>query len=401
MFGKIHIYILLAVLHCSIAIPAAAQPTRTISGVFDYDKACQVMKAINSERQDKGLVPLKMEAALTNAAMLRAAEFAYHIEVEQARHFLPGYDERPNKDDNLTLIGEQRHTTQPKFEYVFLYMEHDLYTPYAYGGFDRIPKYLKDKDKSDAFFSNKMQSIGCGAFISPEGFYYWVIFLLPDKGTAGEFPNGQWSAEVSIGTNRGEQTRTLTQVKSDTDLTPTCVEISGNFNFNKAIEVVEITNKERVANGLKPCVMDSVLMELAMIRAAEIKALGRLSHICPNGVRGEEIIDVHWDDVWGIHARENLGWGYDGLPSTLVERWMHSPGHRDAILDAQCDRMGAGECDGYWVQLFAKYDKHAGYIKKSPVLSKSSGHIDEVTVRVSVVPEEKSKVLRRKRVRWP
>ena len=380
------------------AVFTALAQTRTINGVFDYEKACQVMKVINSERQKKKLAPLYMEAALTEAAMLRAAEFAYRVEVEQVLKFAPDYEERPNKDDNLTLIGEQRHTKQPKVEYVSIYMEHDLYTPNAYNGFDRIPEYLKKKDKSGAFFSNKMQSIGCGAFISPEGFYYWVVFLLPDKGAVGEIPNGQWTTEVSIGTSHGEQTRTLTCSKSDTDLTPSSVVISGNFNFNKAIEVVELTNKERVANGLKPCKMDSVLMELAMIRAAEVKALGRLSHVCPNGQRGEDIIDMYWNDVWGIHARENLGWGYDGLPSTLVERWMHSPGHRDAILDAQCDRMGAGVCDGYWVQLFAKYDKYAGYIKKSPVLSKSSGHIDEVTVRVTVIYEDMSKVLTRKRV---
>ena len=381
-----------------LAVFAAPAQPHTINGIFDYEKACQVMKVINSERQGKGLAPLNTEPALTEAAMLRAAEFAYRVEVEQVYTFAPDYEDRPNKDDNLTLIGEQRHTKQPKVEYVSIYMEHDLYTPNAYNGFNRVPSFLKKKDKSGAFFSNKMQSIGCGAFISPEGFYYWVVFLLPDKGAVGEIPNGQWTTEVGIGTSHGEQTRTLTRSKSDTDLTPSSVEISGTFNFNKAIEVVELTNKERVANGLKPCKMDSVLMELAMIRAAEIKALGRLSHVCPNGQRGEDIIDMYWDSGWGIVTRENLGWGYDGLPSTLVERWMHSPGHRDAILDAECDRMGAGVCDGYWVQLFAKYDKNAPYLKKAPALSKSSGHIDEVTVRVTVVYEEMSKVLRRKRV---
>lgn len=330
--------------------------------------------------------------------MLRAAEFAYRVEVEQVYSFAPDYKDRPNKDDNLTLIGEQRHTNQPKVEYVSIYMEHDLYTPNAYGGFDRIPSFLKKKDKSGAFFSNKIQSFGCGAFISPEGFYYWVVFLLPDKGAVGEIPNGQWTTEVGIGTRHGEKTRTLTRSKSDTDLTPSSVVISGTFNFHKAIEVVELTNKERVANGLKPCKMDSVLMELAMIRAAEVKALGWLSHVCPNGQRGDDIIDLYWNDVWGIHARENLGCGFDGMPSTFVELWMNSPGHRDAILDAECDRMGAGVCDGYLVQLFAKYDKNAPYLKKSPALSKSSGHIEEVTVRVTVIYEDKSTVLSRKRV---
>ena len=382
-----------------LAVFTAPAQTHTINGVFDYEKACQVMKDINSERQKRELAPLNMEPALTEAAMLRAAEFAYRVEVEQVYSFARDFNDRPNKDDNLTLIGEQRHTNQPKVEYVSIYMEHDLYTPNAYGGFDRIPSFLKKKDKSGAFFSNKMQSFGCGAFISPEGFYYWVVFLLPDKGAVGEIPNGQWTTEVSIGTSHGEQTRTLTRSKSDTDLTPSSVVISGEFNFHKAIEVVELTNKERVANGLKPCEMDSVLMELAMIRAAEVKALGRLSHICPNGQHCDDIIDMYWNDGWVIQSRGNYGCGFDGLPSTFVKLWMDKPGCRDAILDAECDRMGVGVCDGYWVQLFAKCDKNAPYLKKATALSKSSGHLEEVTVRVTVVYEEMSKVLTRKRVK--
>ena len=72
---------------------------------------------------------------------------------------------------------------------------------------------------------------------------------------------------------------------------------------------------------------------------------------------------------------------------------MHSPGHRDAILDAQCDRMGAGECDGYWVQLFAESDR------KTPALSKSAARTDEVVVFVTIVPGEVSKVVKRKKVK--
>lgn len=384
---------LFVILLCTMAIcSAAAQTPHTISGVFDYDKASQVVANINEERQEKKLAPLKMDAALTEAAMLRAAEFAYRVEVEQVQKFLSYYDKRPNGDDNLTLIGEQGHATQPNVEYVFLYLEHNLYIPQAYAGADAVVSFLKEKRRrgSAALYTAAMHSIGCGAFLSPQGFYYWVFFLMPDNGTDKEIPNGQWTTEISIGTSKGEQTTSLTRVKSDTDLTPTSVKISGHFDYFKAIEVVDLTNKERVANGLKPHIMDATLTELAMIRAAEVKALGKISHVRPNGDRGDEIIDEVWGAGWW--TRENLGWGYDGLPSTFVKRWMESPGHRDAILDPKCTRMGVGVCDDYWVQLFADYKG------KSTVLSKSAGHIEEVTVEVTVVEGGKSKVLKRKRV---
>ena len=47
--------VLLAILLCAAAIlPVAAQSTSTIAGVFDYDKAKQVVKNINNIRQSIG-----------------------------------------------------------------------------------------------------------------------------------------------------------------------------------------------------------------------------------------------------------------------------------------------------------------------------------------------------------
>lgn len=151
--------------------------------------------------------------------------------------------------------------------------------------------------------------------------------------------------------------------------------ISGVFDYSNAIEVVELTNQERAAKGLKPYIMDSTLMELAMIRAIEMKSIHNMTHTRPNGEDGPGII---WD-TWGSIrlCRENIAYGYGSAQIVLVG-WMNSPGHRVGILDKNCNRMGAGECDGYWVQLFAEYDKN------SPVMAKSAKHIDEVTVKVAV-----------------
>lgn len=380
---------LLVVLFCVAAIlPAVAEATRTINGVFDYDKSRQVMTYINRLRYNKGQKPLKMDAALTEAAMLRAAELAFRKEEEKDGEIPYDYARRPSGDGNLKLIGEQRHVSQPKVDFHYLHLSHNLYTDIG-----SIVKSLKNNVGGEAaFFSTQMRSFGCGSYISSEGFHYWVLYLMPDNGTAGELPKGQNAVEVCISMKPGEQTKTLTRTTPDENLTPTSIKVTGRFNYSKAIEVVELTNKERAAKGLKPYIMDSTLMEMAMIRAAEMKALNKMTHTRPNGGSGPDILDEFFFDPAGEHfaSGENIAFGQSSARQ-VMSQWMASPGHRDNIMNDYCNRMGAGECDGYWVQLFVNSKK------KSRVLSKSARHTDEVTVVVTLVEGGESKVVKRKR----
>ena len=372
---------------CAIAIlPLAAHASRTVSGVLDYEKARQVVTNINRIRQGNGLRPLKMEAALTDAAMLRAAELAFRAEEEQEGEVVAERGKRPGGEGNLKLIEKQGRAIRPKTEFFYLFLSQKPYTDIG-----DVVKCLKGTNKgSIALLSTTMRSVGCGSFLSSRGHYYWVLFLLPDDGAGMEIPLGQWKAEVSISTSASEDTRFLSRAKTDENLTPDGFEVTGYFNYNKAIRVVELTNKERAAKGLKPYIMDSTLMELAMIRAAEMKGIKNMTHTRPNGELGTYIIEDVWDIV--LCKAENIAQG-QGSAEEVVSQWMNSPGHRSNILDDYCNRMGAGECDGYWVQLFVKSDR------KTPVMSKSSARIDEVTVWVTVVPERVSKVVKRGKVR--
>ena len=97
--------IFLTILLCAAAIlPAAAQSTNTINGVFDYDKAKKVVKNINNIRQSQGLRPLKMYASLTEAAMLRAAELAFQRE---GNGLYNANTPRPNSGSEGMLLEEQ------------------------------------------------------------------------------------------------------------------------------------------------------------------------------------------------------------------------------------------------------------------------------------------------------
>ena len=375
--------VFLAILLCAAAIfPAAAQSTSPINGVFDYDKAKKVVKNINNIRQSQGLRPLKMDASLTEAAMLRAAELAFQRE---GNGLYNANTPRPNSGSEVMFLEEQCPSLNFAGDLGFACAIH----PFTDIG--PIVKALNQKDRAGgSYLKSSWQSIGCGAFLSPDGYYSWIIYLASAAATKTEIPSGQWTVDIAIALKENERTHVVTRTKSDTDLTPTSFEVTGHFNYDKAIEVMELVNQERRRRGLKPYFFDSTLTELAMIRSAEMKGIKSMTHTRPNGDPGNRIIY----DAWGIVLRtgENIARG-QGSADEVVEQWINSPGHRANILDTYFNRMGAGECDGYWVQLFANSDS------RTPVLSKSAARTDEVTVWVTVVPEGLSKVVKRKNMR--
>ncbi len=42
------------------------------------------------------------------------------------------------------------------------------------------------------------QSIGCGVFLSPDGYYSWTIYLTSAAATKTDIPSGQWTVDVVI-----------------------------------------------------------------------------------------------------------------------------------------------------------------------------------------------------------
>ena len=374
---------LLSIFLIAITLTAPTQ-IRTINGVFDYDKARHVVNNINNLRHAKGLKPLQMEYCLTDAAMLRAAEMAYRQEVEQANEASAAPGKRPNGDGNRVLIAERYLTNQLPTSYEFIQYAQDHFVDIG-----SVIKALKSKSNgTSSFYSTSMRVIGCGAFLSERGHYYWVLYFLPSGNKQCTIPTGQSVVTVRIGLNSGDHTATVAQVKSETDLSPTSFEVSGHFNYDKAIKVAEIVNKERSAKGLRPLIMDSTLTEMAMIRAAEMKGIKKLTHTRPNGESGTTIMysELDWD-----HLGENIALGQTSA-AEVMSQWMDSPGHRANILKGCYMFIGVGECDGYWVQLFAR----ANY--KAHALKKSDARTDEVVVQVTIEENGKSKVVKRKRI---
>ena len=114
------------------------------------------------------------------------------------------------------------------------------------------------------------------------------------------------------------------------------------------------TNEIRKQNGLKALKLDSRLCEAAQIRAEELSV--SYGHTRPDGRKWytayAEAGYKHWhsSENYAMLCRKGIA------PVTMVDLWMISPAHRDAILGEEYDDVGFGfyQKDGncYWIQLF-------------------------------------------------
>ncbi|MFE0676926.1 CAP domain-containing protein [Streptomyces sp. NPDC058867] len=119
-------------------------------------------------------------------------------------------------------------------------------------------------------------------------------------------------------------------------------------------EVLELTNRERAAAGLRPLSPDPSLTAAAQAHSADMVARAFYSHTSPEG--GQP-----WDRAAAAGSRhrstgENIACGQRS-PAEVVRGWMDSPGHRANILKRDFTHLGVGFAGGgpagtYWTQLF-------------------------------------------------
>jgi len=113
------------------------------------------------------------------------------------------------------------------------------------------------------------------------------------------------------------------------------------------MEVLRLTNLERVNAGLLPLTATVALQTATDIRADEV--LRYFSHTRPDGTRCFTVLDQVGIDAMAM--AENIAKGQRS-PASVVTAWMNSDGHRKNILDSAYGHMGVGELSLAWVQLF-------------------------------------------------
>ena len=116
-------------------------------------------------------------------------------------------------------------------------------------------------------------------------------------------------------------------------------------------EVLRLVNEYRTKCGLPPVQYHEKVQKAAMIRAKELEV--HFEHERPDGRDSESAL---WEVGAGGGNGENIAKG-QRTPETVMYSWLHSPGHRAAIIDGSSKYLGVGfhiGADGtrYWIQMF-------------------------------------------------
>ena len=130
------------------------------------------------------------------------------------------------------------------------------------------------------------------------------------------------------------------------------VEITGRVpSQNSAMEdaVIAAMNRERAAYGLAPLRVNTRLALAAGDRIHDLFSKHYFNHVSPDGMQPFVWAERHGYDYTSIG--ENLAAGYRTAAS-VVDGWMHSPGHRANILGRDFNEVGVAIAGGSPVDNF-------------------------------------------------
>jgi len=110
-----------------------------------------------------------------------------------------------------------------------------------------------------------------------------------------------------------------------------------------AAAVIAEMNRERATHGLKPLRINDTLSAAAVDRIDDMFGKHYFAHVSPDGVQPWK-----WVQRRGYNYREigeNLAVGYPNAFS-VVDGWMHSPGHRANVLGTHFAEVGVAVAPG-------------------------------------------------------
>jgi uncharacterized protein YkwD len=110
-----------------------------------------------------------------------------------------------------------------------------------------------------------------------------------------------------------------------------------------ATAVVDAMNAERATHGLAPLHIDPKLVAAASDRLSDMFDGHYFAHRSPTGLQPWQWVE---QEGYSYHdAGENLAVGYPSA-SSIVDGWMHSPGHRANVLGGQYVDVGVAVAPG-------------------------------------------------------
>jgi uncharacterized protein YkwD len=117
--------------------------------------------------------------------------------------------------------------------------------------------------------------------------------------------------------------------------------------------LLELTNKEREKEGLRPLAANAQLFEAARKHSGNMARQQRMAHTLDDKGPGERLREAGYR---GFGWAENCAAG-QRTPAEVVRTWMSSPGHRRNMLSESYGDIGLGVAVGedgmrYWTQVF-------------------------------------------------
>ncbi|XJZ28784.1 CAP domain-containing protein [Bacillota bacterium Lsc_1132] len=175
----------------------------------------------------------------------------------------------------------------------------------------------------------------------------------------GQFWYYRFEPELRNQTGKIQQPRTgvVTPPKASTPAapeTPPAQQPSGQTTDNIgtiAMQVIDLTNKERQKNGLPPLKADPSLTRVAQTKTNDMNAKHYFSHTSPT--YGSPFDMMRDFGVTYRTAGENIAMGQP-TAQQVVNAWMNSEGHRKNILSPNYTNIGVGytKAGNYWAQMF-------------------------------------------------
>jgi len=127
-------------------------------------------------------------------------------------------------------------------------------------------------------------------------------------------------------------------------VTPKKKETVRNDNVLTAINIIDATNKERIAGGLTPLTPNDKLAASAKLKVDDMIKLEYFEHNSPTGVTVSDLgNEVGYNYVI---MGENLALGNFTGAADLVDAWMKSPGHRENIMNTSYMEIGIYAAQG-------------------------------------------------------